>query len=533
MSGRSTRWLIEIALLLTALGLGGLAFGPVGEATADVLYFGSWCAAMLLIFSLGLRLPLHPRGPLARLLAPGLIATAFGLVLFGNVALYRHDAHFDATVTGRYTPPPELEKVARQLRGDVVLTYFYNSKDENADAAKQVLAVAARRYPHLRVRSLDLDTEFTAARDYGVKLYNTVVVEAQGRRTQVENTVDLRQMAYAIERALQQRMQTVCFMTGHGEHYTPGHVHYAHREILGGEQQSGSGLLEAPAEGLDRLKLAIETVGYSDRAINATTLPAIPQDCAIVADFGAVNAYTPADVSALKGYLLRGGHLLLAYDPRFSVSPELASLLDEVGLRAGHGVVVDPTNHYGTDQEQVAVPYYPPHPITEQIALTVFPEARPIRLQRAVGGIKVAELIATSKDSYVRPVLAAAGSDPTLPSLASGGGVGRGPLTPQLIAAAVQGTWPGGGQAPFRLILVGNASFASNAFFPYASNGDLAVSMVRWLAADTTPQLKPETYSLPEIRLTHRQMQVTFLTVEVLLPLSVALIGVAVWWRRR
>jgi ABC-type uncharacterized transport system involved in gliding motility auxiliary subunit len=98
----------------------------------------------------------------------------------------------------------------------------------------------------------------------------------------------------------------------------------------------------------------------------------------------------------------------------------------------------------------------------------------------------------------------------------------------------VQGTWPDAGRAPFRLVLVGNASFAVNAFFPYASNGDLAVSMIRWLAEDTaTPLLKPETYSLPEIRLTHRQMQVTFLLVEVVLPLIVMLFGAAVWWRRR
>jgi hypothetical protein len=64
--------------------------------TADVLYFGAWCAAMLLIFSLGLLLPLHPRGRFAWLVTPGLVAAAFGLALLGNIALYRHDAHFDA-----------------------------------------------------------------------------------------------------------------------------------------------------------------------------------------------------------------------------------------------------------------------------------------------------------------------------------------------------------------------------------------------------------------------------------------------------
>jgi len=98
----------------------------------------------------------------------------------------------------------------------------------------------------------------------------------------------------------------------------------------------------------------------------------------------------------------------------------------------------------------------------------------------------------------------------------------------------VEGTWPAPGGIPFRLVLVGNSSFAANAFFAYASNGDLAVSMIRWLADDTTtPLLKPETFSLPEMRLTHRQMQITFLLVEVLLPLSVMAFGVAVWWRRR
>jgi ABC-2 type transport system permease protein len=402
----------------------------------------------------------------------------------------------------------------------VVLTYFYNGKDDNAYAAKQVLAVVGRQQPHLRIRVLDLDTELTAARDYGVKLYNTVVVETEGRRTQIDNTVDLRQMAYAIERVLQRRTQTVCFITGHGEHYAPGHVHYSHMETLGGDRPGRSDVLEAPSDGLDRLKLAIETIGYSDRAIEPATLHKIPEDCAVVADFGATSAYAPAEVQVLRDYLLHGGHVLLAYDPRFPVISQLAALLNEVGLSIDDGVVVDPVNHYGTDQEQVAVPYYPPHPITEQIALTVFPGARPISLRGKVAGVTSTELVPTSKDSYVRPL------DPSVHTADKPG--------PRLLAAAVQGSWPGTGGAPFRLVLVGNASFAANAFFPYVSNGDLAVSMIRWCAEDTaTPLLKSESYSLPEMRLTHRQMQVTFLLVEVLLPLGVMLFGAAVWWRRR
>jgi hypothetical protein len=520
MFPRSPRLVLEAALFLLALGFGAVALGSADATVADALYFGAWCAAILLIFSLGLRLPLYLRGRLARVAGPAIVAAAPALALLANIALYRHDAHLDVTVSGRFSPPPELETIARSLQRDVFLTYFYNSKDDNANAAKQVLAVMGRQQPRLRVRVLDLDTELTAARDYGVKLYNTVVVEAEDRRTQIESTVDLRQMAYAIERVLQRRTLIVCFITGHGEHYTPGHVHYSHVETLGGDQPGRSDVLEAPPDGLDRLKLAIETIGYSDRAIEPATLPEIPEDCAVVADFGAASAYAPGEVQVLRNYLLRGRHALFAYDPRFSVAPELAALLNEVGLSIEDGVVVDPVNHYGTDQEQAAVPYYPPHPITEQIALTVFPGARPISLRGRVSGLASMELAATSKDSYVRPL------DPSVHTADKPG--------PQLLAAAVQGSWPGTGNAPFRLVLVGNASFAANAFFPYASNGDLAVSMIRWLAEDTTtPLLKSESYSLPEMRLTHRQMQVTFILVEVLLPLSVMLFGAAVWWRRR
>jgi len=196
MFPRSFRLVFEAVLFFVALGLGAVAaLGSTNETIADHLYFGAWCAAMLLIFSLALRLPLHLRTPIARIATPAIVGAALALAVLANIALYRHDAHFDATVSGRFTPPPQLQKIADSLQHDILLTYFYNNRDDDAYAARQVLAVVARLHPHLRVHALDLDTELVAARDYGIKLYNTVVVEAEGRRTQIENTVDLRQMA--------------------------------------------------------------------------------------------------------------------------------------------------------------------------------------------------------------------------------------------------------------------------------------------------------------------------------------------------
>jgi ABC-type uncharacterized transport system involved in gliding motility auxiliary subunit len=529
---RSTQARFEVALFALAIVLallGGLAIPE--EWVANTFFFAAWCAALLLLFLLGLRLPLHLRGRTASLATAGVIIAAAGVALLANIALYRHDVFFDLTATGSFTPPTELQTVSDSLDRDVSLTYFYNGQDGDALQAKDALSILGRRARHLRVRVLDLDNEPVAARNYGVRIYNTAVIEAEGRRIQVDNSTDLRDMAFGMERALRQQTPIVCFVTGHSEPYhAPGqHAHLSHTETLSGPVA----VLEAPPTGIDRLTMAIEAIGYSDRAMALPAVSDIPADCAVVADLGPVSTYSPNEVRTLKNYLVRGGRLLLMCDPEFSVTPDLQSLLSDGGLEVGSGMVLDPVNHSGTEDDKVAVPYYPPHPITDQVALTVFPGPRPIELMRKIPEIEATTLASSSQQSYVRPIAAPTAFASTQPVAArDSNSVDR--RGQQALAVALQGVWPGGEQKPFRLVLVGSASFASNAFFPYASNGDLAVSMIRWLADDgATPKLKPATYSTAEVRLTHREMQLTFFLIEILLPLSVIGFGVAMWRHRR
>jgi gliding motility-associatede transport system auxiliary component len=529
---RSSRIVFEITLFVLALvfALAG-GFGTSDEWVANTFYFAAWCAALLLLFSLSLRLPLHLRGRSAPFAMAGTIIVGAGVALLANIALYRHDVFFDLTETGSFTPPPELQTVAGSLDRDVSLTYFYNGQDGDALQAKDTLVALARRERHLRARVLDLDNEPVAARNYGVRIYNTAVIEADGRRIQVDNSTDLRDIAFGVVRVLRQQTPIVCFVTGHSEPYgVPGsHAHLAHTETLEGPVA----VLDAPATGIDRLTMAIQAIGYSDRAVAMPAVSDIPADCAVVADLGPRSTYSPDEVRTLKNYLVRGGRLLLMYDPEFPVTPELQSVLNDVGLEVGSGMVLDPVNHSGTDADKVAIPYYPPHPITDQVALTVFPGPRPIRLLGKIPEIEATTLASTSQQSYVRPITtstAFASTQPVVPPEPKASAE-HGPAA---LAVALQGNWPGGEQKPFRLVLVGSAGFATNAFFPYASNGDLAVSIVRWLADDrATPKLKPATYSTAEVRLTHREMQLTFFLIEILLPLSVVGFGVAMWRRRR
>ena len=102
-----------------------------------------------------------------------------------------------------------------------------------------------------------------------------------------------------------------------------------------------------------------------------------------------------------------------------------------------------------------------------------------------------------------------------------------------MLAAASEGRLPGGG-ADFRALVVGDADFASNSFYPYMANSDLALSMVRWLVREEAlAAVNQRVAAPPLVLLTAAQTQAVFFVTTLLLPLLAVLAGLYVWWRRR
>jgi hypothetical protein len=525
--------IVVAALVVAALGTGALGLADFGETVSNSLLFVTWSLTLVTLFLLAIRLPLRGSGSVTSTwLTNGFIACAgIAVVIAANIALYRHDVHFDVTREGRHTPPRQLVDVVDHLHAPLSLTYFYNAGDANALAARDLIEIAARSHPLLAFRAIDLDKEPGLARDIGVHAYNTAVLQAGDRKVVVENVTDAGRLGFAALRVLRERPETVCFATGHGEAFRPipDHFHYSHVETLRGSETSGAGdVLVADPEQLDRLQLALNEIGYDMRGIVTAATNAIPSDCAVVAEIGPRTALAPGEAELLAEYLKGGGRLLLLIDPLFAVDADLEKrLLGTVGLSTEPAIVIDPLNHFRTDPDKVAVPYYPPHPITKRLALTVFPQARPLRVVKPPAGVNSSVLAASSQDSYLTPPSAAGGL-----TVAANGEMERGA---QALVVALEGVWPGASpDKRFRLVLAGTSKFATNEYFPYVSNGELSVAMIRWLADDdASANVVPQTYDLPQVVLTSRQMRDTFIALEVLLPLTTAFCGVLMWWRRR
>jgi len=502
-----------------------------------LLWLGGWLVAVMAVFWAALRLPLDIgygswRG---RLYMAGIVVASVGVCALANVALHLHDGHVDLTREKVYTPSAAALRVVDALDRDVAVTYFYNSRDPAAKRSRDVLEVMERRNPHFKLRAVDPDKEPTLARTSGIKIYNAAMIEAEGRRVLVQST-DEAEIALGIQRVLRERRITVCFVEGHGELPMDNFEFHTHLENVADHSHgdASSHVVEMPGHGVGRFRRALEAQGYDVQKLVLATRTEVPGDCTVVVLASPRTTLFPAESTALRAYLRRGGSALFLFDLGFVLEPELERLMAELGIRFEQQVVIDPLSHYQNDPELVAVAGYDRHPVTRSLSLTIYPGIRPLSLASPSAGVQVVPLLASSRDSYTRPVAAA---EHRVAAAAPAGDATAAATPPvpgsRVLGAIAEGTIEGGSQ-PMRVVAVGDGDFASNSFFPYMANSDLLLSTIRWLAREERNTAVAARIPVPpHILLTGLQTQAVFGIIVVLLPLSIVALGCFVWWRRR
>lgn len=478
--------------------------------------------AVLLLFAAGLRAPMgQGRARVAGRLAGGVGVLA--VALLANIVAYRNDAHFDLTQDEAFTPAPETLQILRGLNQDVELIYFYQQQNPAGRAARQMVEIMAKVTPHLKVRVIDPDQQPALASQLGVRMYNAALLIAGERRIEVITTED-REIALGLLRLLRDDRRPLCFLSGHGEYDIDNFEFHTHFEGAQGHNHDelGTAVVQMEQHGIGRLRRALDKLGYAVRKLNLATGGGVgvAADCAALVDANPRTPYAPPEVALLARYLEGGGNLLLLLEPDYVPGPELAALLVRAGIRVADGVVVDPASHYFTDEQMVAVEKYADHPATRGLAMSFLPGVRPLE-RVAAPGVQSRVLLASSASATV----AARGGKSRFDTGASPG--------VRALAIASEGRL-GAGHSPFRLAVAGDADFASNSFYPYLANADLALGLTSWLRGEPRgPAMKPPVEVLPSVVLTHSQMQMIFFICVLVLPGLCAALGVGVWLRRR
>jgi len=498
-------------------------------------WFAGWAIALAALFFAGLQLPLQTRLTRGKALLynGAVIAAAIAIAVLASTALILHDLHIDLTREKVYTPSSQAMTVVDRLQQPVRLTYFYNGQDANGRRMRDVLDVMGKRNALLEVRTVDPDRQPAIARTYGVQMSNAAILEAEGRKVVVQTT-DEAEVAIGIQRVLREKVITVCFLEGHNELPMDNFEFHTHLEGAAGHSHddASSKIIQTTGHGIGRLRRALEAQGYETRKVILATASSVPAQCQVLLIANPRTTFLPAESAALEAYLQRGGSLFAMFDLGFVLEPRLAELIEKLGVRVLQEAVVDPLSHYAKDQEMVAVTPDDRIPMTRNLSMTFFPGVRPLQAVQPAPGVNVAPLFSSSRDSYTRSVepagirevgnseRARASSRPSEPG-------------PRLLVVAAEGQLPGGA-AKLRAVIVGDGDFASNSFLPHVSNGDFAMTVVRWLVREERATAVTTRIPVPPmILLSDMQQSMMFLFVEVLLPLAVIALGVAVWWRRR
>ncbi|MBI5261795.1 MAG: Gldg family protein [Bradyrhizobium sp.] len=438
------------------------------------------------------------------------------------MALFRHDAHLDLTHEKAFTPSAEARGIVRTLSEPIEVAYFYQKQNQAARALGAMLRQLERENGNFRVQLIDADQNPALASSQGVRTYNSALLRLGERRVEVITTDD-REIALGVLRLLRIREVVICFASGHGEYDIDNFEFHTHFEGAHNHSHhaSGTGVVLMEQHGLGRLRRAIEKLGLTARKISFATGEPIPDDCAAMIEANPRTRYSPGEADAMRRYLERGGSAMFLIEPDYALDESIAALLAGAGIAVREGVIVDPTEHYFTDEQMIAVSRYGSHPVTRGLALSFYPGARPLEVV-PVPGVRATPLAVSSADSYV---IANRLEDQTKAK--------SGPRASQIIELAAEGRL-NGSATTFRLIVAGDADFASNSFFPYLANSDAVLAGISWLTREErAPAMKPPVEVLPTVSLTGDQMRGIFFVTVLLIPGLIAFAGSAMWWWRR
>ena len=352
---------------------------------------------------------------------------------------------------------------------------------------------------------IDPDRDPARAQAFDITAYNTLVVEAEGRR---QNVMDLseKEITNRILKVVRNRQERVYVSVGHGE-----------RAIQAGDRS-----------GLERMRQRLQEIDYVVRdSLFLAREGRVPEDCRVLIIPGPSSSMLPTEVDAVRAYLERGGAVLLLTDP--GVVTGLESLVAEWGIRLGDDFVIDTSgigSLFGLDFTiPVAADYDDQHPITRKHrsgSVSTYEFVRSVQLDSqsvATAQLEASALVFTSDQSWGE-----VDQEALTP--------GRGDVTvsfdeadlpgPVSLAVASRDSAGEGG----RLVVFGDSDFATDGYFDMQGNGDLALNAISWLAEDEQLiSIRPREAGFRPISLSESQSEWLFWFTIIVYPGVIAALG--------
>jgi ABC-type uncharacterized transport system involved in gliding motility auxiliary subunit len=420
-----------------------------------------------------------------------------------NFLAARHSARWDFSENQNFSLAPQTHRVIRSLPREVKITVFTREKDPGYQSYKERLDSYRQASPKITVEFVDPERQPRVAQNYGITRSDTAIFESGGQTVRVTNPSEA-ELTGALIRVSKDDKKRILFLEGHGE--------------LGTDNRERTGLSVA--------KEILTKQGYEVGSLSLLTQPAVPDNTSILAMAGPRKPITSDELDRIKAYVDKGGHLLVMIDP--DSQADINPLLKHWGLGAGPGVLVDFQDRLAQGEPTVLlVRTFTEHEITQDLnAAVLFPLARHITFDERIGkDWEYVQLARTSPNSRAMKVTGRVLALNEKEDI-------KGPL-PMAVALAPK-TPPTEGKPRSAIVVIGNSTFASNAFVNFPGNSDFFLHTIAWLAQDRDMiSIGPHDQALRPF-IPNPIQERTLLYVQVfLLPALLLIAGVNVWRKRR
>jgi ABC-type uncharacterized transport system involved in gliding motility auxiliary subunit len=388
------------------------------------------------------------------------LALEVALLLVGvallQVVAERTNRRFDLTFGRELSLSIVTTRVLGELERPLHVTVFHRRGDRQQYAG--LLDRLHGASPLVEYELLDLDRHPERARAAGIAEYGRAALEYDGRHVTVPALPE-EQLAGGILRVLRGTTRRVFFTAGHGERGPEG----------------GS-------ESYARLAAALVTENYRPDSLSLTA-DDVPADATLVVVAGPRHDFLPPEIERLASYLKNGGSVLFLLEP--GSLPNLAELLRSMGIKAGDDVIVDRERSIvGTDGLAAVVELFKRgNPISEPDGKTigagaVLPSARSVDVTGAVPGVDAEPIARTGPTAWAMADVERARREDAPSEAAHDVPGGASVVVMAEVGAPHEGTRRG------RVVVVGDADFASDAYLDLLGNRDLALNAVAWLAEE-------------------------------------------------
>jgi len=499
------------------------------------------------------------RAPTRALSAAGVVAAAVVLILV-NVLANRHYRRWDATRNKLYSLSEatnftlaELESQAR----DVEVFVFIGAGDPLLGSVRQMLTgYQARAQKHLIIRYLDPDrdrAEFLRLQseldvhvgkaDGGRILSDAQVVVRHGKRLWYVKTDDMvvldegddakvrpkveTALTGAIRAVLSTDRPRVCFTSGHGE----------------------ASIDDPGKSGVSTLKNTLAKDNYAPETIELPKEAPKLAGCALVVVMGPSESFLPGEATPIAESVRKGASLLLVAPPQIDLEKKTlrphglaeAAAVGGVVLEDAVTIEEDPALREPGAAGLVFRAKVLPHATTDD--LRKFAESRnseaviPLMYARALrreGAISATAVLSSSDKSFALRDIQSFLTSKTEPQM--GPSDRKGPIE---VAAVVERPRLDGAPRGARVVVIGSSTPFLNAAYADPTpamtfSRTLGLLWVSWLSSrPPVLDLPPKASVQIAMHLSEEDLGSIGRYVLVYMPMAVALLGGAIWLRRR